>query len=142
MTSSQENENREEFDALLEDLESNVVSLELNDFEGINFKHNTSGTSKDQYALIKNLYESETVKQVQSVTYDGIKYMFLNCIQDEGKKPVYIFISTEADKDGLKKGMLVTGFFTYALIATFEHKKINNATAKIISVLEQYQVEE
>ncbi|KAF9765033.1 hypothetical protein NGRA_0072 [Nosema granulosis] len=139
---SQDNENREEFDALLEDLESNVVSLELVDFEGTSFKHNTSGASEDQYASIKTLYASETAVQVQSITYDGIKYMFLKCIQDEGKKPVYIFISTEADKDGIKKGMFITGFFTYALIATFEHKKINKATAKIISVLEEYQVEE
>lgn len=139
---SQENENREEFDTLLEDLKDNVISLELKDFDGECFKHNSLGTTSEEYNTIQTLYNSETPAQIHKITYDEVKYMLLKCINVEGKKPVYIFISTEPDRANIKKGMLITAFFSYALIATFEHKKINNATSNIISVLDQYQVEE
>lgn len=134
-------ENADEFNELLNDLKPYIISLELTNDES-NFKFKTEGTTDEEYEVIKQLTESETPLLVPTLNYDNLKYMHLKNIHDEGRLPVYVYISTGVDETGNKRGMFITSFFSFSMIATFEHKKINTATSKIISLIDQYQADE
>ncbi|EQB61595.1 hypothetical protein NAPIS_ORF00825 [Vairimorpha apis BRL 01] len=134
-------ENAEEFNELLNDLKPYIISLELINNDS-NFKFKTEGTTDNEYSVIKKLAESETPISIPSIFYDNLKYMHLKNINEEGRLPVYIYISTDVDDTGNKRGMFITCFFSFSFIATFEHKKINIATSKIISLIDQYQADE
>ncbi|KAK6089760.1 hypothetical protein P3W45_001262 [Vairimorpha bombi] len=140
MSSSEESQGQ--FDRLITDLQDIVMSIEILEESESNFKQETEGTTRDQYELIQSLTDSPSLVPIQNIKYDGLKYMFLKNIQDEGKPPVYLFISTDADANGKKRGLFITSFFSYSVIFTFDFKKINATTAKIINVLDQYQPEE
>ncbi|WUR02553.1 uncharacterized protein VNE69_02080 [Vairimorpha necatrix] len=139
MTSS---ESEGQFEGLINDLKDKVISMEILEGSDSYYKQDTEGASSDQYDLIRSITESDTLKIVQNIKYDNLKYMFLKNIGDEGKPPVYLYISTDVDQNNMKRGMFITAFYCYSLVFTFDFKKLNNTTAKIINILDQYQAEE
>lgn len=131
---------KSDFGSLIEDLKDIDVSIEILDDTKSALKKGTAGTNHEQYAIINKLIKSMLTEPARSIVYDGLKYIFVRCIEQQGKPLVYIFVSFDFDKNNKKRGMLITSI-KLALIFTFDNMKMKPITAKIINVLDQYLAE-
>lgn len=129
----------EVFDGLVKDLEGEVLSLHLTDFEDVNYLHGTKGMCSKNVRSVSDFSEDTSLK---SLEYDGQKYIFMRSVTDDAQSSL-VFISVGEDERGRKRGMVLTSFCgILKLIATFDYQSANNATAKIFKVLEQYTCED
>ncbi|AFM98502.1 hypothetical protein KMI_03g05820 [Encephalitozoon hellem] len=132
-------EYEEVFDSLVKDLEEDVLSLQLTNFNDVNHTHETNGKCS---MSVRDLDECTENIQVKNIEYNSQKYIFMRSINDDAQ-PSLIFISVDGDERGRKRGMLVTSFCgILKLIATFDYQAANNVTAKIFKVLGEYSCEE
>lgn len=132
-------EYEEVFGSLVEDLEHDVLSLQLTNFEDVNHVHRTKGRCS---ASVKDLEDYSDDTPLKSVEYNGQKYIFMRALSDDAQ-PALVLISVDGDERGRKRGMLLTPFCdVLKLIATFDYQAANTVAAKIFKILEQYAYEE